>query len=477
MASQAYEPCTQDVHCPECGLHIPTGSCCLVGSSDQGDLDGAQSQGWVRLVRSGSGIVLLTNGALLVTMLVVAMFTGSFPGFGRGSSATILGLSWELVTILPATILVVGAAIVHLRRRMLQGSLDPEGSRGGADFRVLVQPGALRIFRNSQQDPPIECAAADVRTIKALSQWQFMASAHSASVMVMHFEVPTRGLVSFSVLAGYFLVPAGVMPMDIARKFRAVLEGTPDAAIPLPVAVTAPTRSGDPKCPLCGASLADVAHARGRWALPLDGDVACARCPFTAPLGSYVLTGERGFGQGARLRMNRTVSMALARFGAFALVGVALTALGFWLHFLVGVVLLVFLVTVLAGQMATVIRVSRAHSFLRPEGRFQPGEVAWVVSPGQLTIIEQGRFDIKRRMRVVPAQGVSRVEFASLELDGSSVVNADLLIVRGLASALGVQCERFLALGVYAGLDRQQFAQELTRTLRRSPAFAPDEPA
>jgi hypothetical protein len=342
---------------------------------------------------------------------------------------------------------------------------------------VLVQPGALKIFRGAQQDPPLECAAADVRAVKAMDQWQFLAGSEASSVMTLHFELPTRGVGGFKLQAGFFLVPAGTMPMDIARRLRTVLEGQPDASAPLPIAVTAPTRSRDPQCPLCKASLKNVPHAQGRWVVPLEGDVACPRCAFKAMRGSYVLTGEQGFGQGARLRVNRRLSMALAKVSVIGIVGALLTAAAFWLNFMVGVLLLVLLVTVLCGQVASVIHASKTHSFLRPEGRFQPGEVAWVVSPGQLVIIEQGTFDAGRKQRVIPAQGVSRVEFASLELDGSSVVNADLLIARGLASGLGVQCERFLALGIYAGLDRQQFAQELTRTLRRSPASAPDAPA
>jgi hypothetical protein len=407
--------------------------------------------------------------------------------FGGGTSVgATLGAplrGWQAadaLALLGSTVAVGSVVWVLYNRRRLSVMLDPDETLGGSDVRVLVEPGAIRVFRGRPDVTPMECSAADLRRISASSAWRWFPRSGAPAVMMMQIHLPVQasaaGAMGFVV--GYFHVPAGHMPQDIARRLLQVLRRQAQVGAELPPTTTAPTKSDPPLCPFCMKSLNSVPHATGVWREPLEEVIACPHCTFAAPAGSYVLS---GWGSPAAM------AAARHRWLGWVVIGVTLAVVGSVI--LVGVVfaqgpklalLCPFAIFVLFfGASLFARRLSLSNANLRPEGRFQRGNVVWRVEPGQLTIVERALWGRRPRVQLthIASRGITKFEFGTPEADGAHTWNVDLLIARGTAPELGMMGERHLTFMIHAGIDREEFARQLTRTLMRSPTSAPGAPA
>ncbi len=477
MPAGAYEPTTAKLNCPECGLTIPEGSCCLVGASTVALLERREGGMILRSVGLGCAVLAVAVVALFMFVRAAVLVFGGGTSFGAMLGAPQRG--WQMadaLSLLGSTVAVGSVLWVLFNRHRLSASLDPDETLGGSDIRVLVEPGAIRVFRGRSDAKPMECAAADLRRISGSSAWRWFPRSGAPAIMTMQIHMPVQASVAgaMGLVLGYFHVPAGQMPQDIARRLVYVMRRQAHADAELPPTITAPTKSEPPLCPFCMKSLSSVPHATGVWREPLEDVVACPNCTFSAPAGSYVIT---GWGSPAALAAAQHRWLGGVIVGVVgSLVGAATLAAAFSTQAPSLMLLLPIAGSFgVFGTLFVVRRLSRSSVEFRPEGRFQKGNVVWRVEPGQLTIVERALWGRTPRAQVthIPSRGITKLEFGTPEADGVDSWNVDLLIARGTAPELGMMGERHLVFMVHAGIDRDEFTRQLTRTLMRSPASAP----
>jgi hypothetical protein len=454
VPAEPYGPCTADLRCPECGLEIPRGARCVVGSSSLAAVDGRSSG-----ARTMLGLWVLGGIGVLQMAVIGWLATGVGP----------LASPMFMVSAMLGWAIGFGAVLrTHLRQR----ALDPEGALGGGDVRLLFEPGALRVFAGDRHAPPQACAGADVQRVMAANAWRFFPRPNLPPVAMLRVQVPAQVMARSGLggVWGYVLLPRGRQAQDLAAELAATLRAAPGARAAVPLVVNAPTPSAPPVCPRCRASLADQAAAQGAWREPLGGPVRCAACGLVVPEGSFVLTGWTGRFSGAPSGRGLTVAV-VATVLVLAFLGVVLAGV------LVRRTELIFALPVLMTLL--VIAAPRlVHRLLpggpapRPAGRFQPAPAALVVEPGFVTLLEMRRGRGAREVRV-PAAGVSRIEFGTTDPENPYGENPDSVFVRGTAPALGVLGTLSITVRTHAGVDRDALAADLNRALRRPPASAP----
>lgn len=444
VPSAPYAPFTADLSCPECGLFIPARARCVVGSALVMGADGRRSLRWI----------YTAIGALaFVGLVVIALIVGRIM-YG-GSPSDVIPLFLGVVG--------VGFGLSALTGPLFaMRALDQDAHLGGGDVRLLFEPGVLRVFSGRAGARSHSCAGSDVTNVSATSVWRFFGRAGAPPLMALRVQTPVAlgGSAGQFGISGYFLVPRGVVPTELAEEFAATLRlpACTGAEIPRPERVLTP--DAPPRCPHCHASLKDKPAAMGLWREPLEETVMCDSCGLVVPAGSLVLCGWRRVPSGIS-RRRRLVSWVIV---------VAVVATG---------VASIVLITRPAGRswslMWTLQAISVIAAFVlprflwnyrtaqdipRPDGRFQPTDCAWIVEPGRLRIVR------RRSMRSMPASRLGRISVVKLEAMGPSFVLPEALCIRGTAPELGLQGEATLNFPMHAGVDRDALIEHLNRTLK-----------
>lgn len=454
VPAEPYGPLTQAVRCPECGLAVPRGARCVVGASNVGGVDGST---W----RSGTGVGLAVLGGVGVLQVGVMAWWSM-----RGGP-----LANPLI-LLPAMLGWVIGFVAVLRVHLRQRAQDPDGTHGGADVRLLFEPGALRVFTGGRQKEPQACAGADVQRVTAGNAWRFFPRPHQPRVMVLRVQVPMQILArsSFGGVFGYFLMPRGVQPSELAASFAATLRAKPGADALVPATVNVATPSVPPVCPRCRASLDAEPGAHGAWRTPLERAVRCGACALRVPEGAFVLSGWIGpFGGLSRRQMWVAVLSTASLLGLCA--GTVILGIMWHQRNLVFFLPVVMMVPVFLWPF--VMRRAMARDVVpRPAGRFQPAAATLIVEPGFVTVLVRTGGRMARSTRI-PAAGISRLEFGTADPENPYGENPDALMVRGTAPELGLMGHVSVTLRLHAGVDRDELCADLNRALRRSPASAP----
>ncbi len=455
VPEEAYAPFTNQASCPECGLVIPVGARCVVGASSQGRVDPREGRVF-NDARLALLLALVFVEGLVLTWAVLRWGGGVFTAF----TPVLLSLP-VLATLL----------VFSLRRSARAGSLDSDGMLGGADVRFLFEPGILRIYAGSRQAPAESCTGLDVHRVSATTQWRFFPKPHLPTIFLLRVQVPSsfKRAGSFGAVLCYLHAPRARLPSDLAREFTLTLRAKPGEGAVVPPIRATPTPSAPPKCPLCGRPLLAAAANEGEWSRPLSGTVSCPSCSMTIPAGAFVLCGgaqptELMAPAQRKLVWVMIVGSMLAA-GAFVLAVVFIAPWSLPVFFGCQLVFM----SLAIGMPFLIRRMFTLPSAPRPAGRFQSSSLVWVIEPGFLTIVARRRSWLAKRAtrQRIPSAGISRIEFLVGEPETNYAVGTDALVARGTAPALGLLGRRTIMLSVYSGIDRDEFAVELTRTLKK----------
>jgi hypothetical protein len=444
VPSAPYAPFTADLSCPECGLFIPTSARCVVGSALEMGVDGRRHLRWI----------YAAIGALaLVGLAVIALIVGRIM-YG-GSPSDVVPMFMGLVG--------VGFGLAALVRPvMAMRALDPDAHMGGGDVRLLFEPGVLRVFIGRAGASGHSCAGSDVTNVSASSVWRFFARVGAPPLMVLRVQTPVAlgGSAGQFGVTGYFLVPRGVLPTELAQDFAATLRLPAGAGVEVPSPARALTPDAPPRCPHCHTPFKDQPAATGLWREPLEETVVCDSCGLVVPAGAMVLCGwTRSPSETSWRRRVVVWGMVgvVVALGAAAFLLFMSSAGRSWS--------LVWTLQALAIISAMVLprffwKFRNAEDTPRPDGRFQPTDCAWIVEPGRLRIVR------RRNVRSMPAARLGRISVVKIDAMGPGFILPESLCIRGTAPELGLQGEATMNFPMHSGVDRDALIEQLNRTLK-----------